>query len=126
MDTKFKYLDNDNTRRRKIAKYYRENIKNAAVILPETYDENAHVWHIFAIRTKERDRLQNYLRENGIETLIHYPIPPHKQECYKEWNHLSFPITEEIHNTILSIPISPIMNNEEVVKVVRVINEYIA
>lgn len=126
LDTKLKYLDNDNTRRRKIAKYYRENIKNPVVILPETYDENAHVWHIFAIRTKERDRLQNYLRENGIETLIHYPIPPHKQECYKEWNHLSFPITEEIHNTILSIPISPIMNNEEVVKVVRVINEYIA
>ena len=126
LDVKLKYLDNDNNRRREIAKYYRENIKNPEIILPKTYDENAHVWHIFAIRTKERNRLQNYLRENGIETIIHYPIPPHKQECYKEWNHLSFPITEEIHNTILSIPISPIMNNEEVVKVVRVINEYIA
>lgn len=124
LDTKLKYLDNDNTRRRKIAKYYRENIKNAAVILPETYDENAHVWHIFAIRTKERDRLQEYLKENGIETLIHYPIPPHKQDCYKEWNNLSYPVTEEIHKTILSIPISPVLTDNEVEKVVEVINGF--
>ena len=124
LDTKLKYLDKDNTRRRKIAKYYRENIKNPVVILPETYDENAHVWHIFAIRTKERDRLQNYLRKNGIETLIHYPIPPHKQDCYKKWNNLSFPLTEEIHKTILSIPISPVLTDNEIEKVVEVINAY--
>ena len=124
LDTKLKYLDNDNTRRRKIAKYYRENIKNPVVILPETYDENAHVWHIFAIRTKERDRLQECLKENGIETLIHYPIPPHKQDCYKEWNNLSFPLTEEIHKTILSIPISPVLTDNEVEKVVEILNSY--
>ena len=124
LDIKLKYLDKDNSRRRQIAKYYRENIKNPAVILPETYDENAHVWHIFAIRTKERDRLQEYLKENGIETLIHYPIPPHKQDCYKEWNNLSFPLTEEIHKTILSIPISPVLTDNEVEKVVEVINGF--
>ena len=124
LDVKLIYLDNDNNRRREIAQYYRENIKNPEIILPKTYDENAHVWHIFAIRTKERDRLQNYLRENGIETIIHYPIPPHKQECYKEWNHLSFPITEEIHNTILSIPISPVMTDMELKIIVEILNAY--
>lgn len=122
LDIKLNSLDKDNNRRREISKYYRENIKNPAVILPETYDENAHVWHVFAIRTKERDRLQECLKENGIETLIHYPIPPHKQDCYKEWNNLHLPITEEIHNTILSLPISPVMTDEEVEKIIKIIN----
>lgn len=124
LDVKLKYLDDDNKRRRDIAKYYKDNIKNPKIILPQIYDENAHVWHVFAIRTQNRDELQSYLKENQIETLIHYPIPPHKQECYKEWNHLSFPITEEIHKTILSIPMSPVLTNEEVEKVVSVINAY--
>ena len=124
LDIKLNSLDKDNNRRREISKYYRENIKNPAVILPETYNENAHVWHIFAIRTEERDRLQEYLKENGIETLIHYPIPPHKQDCYKEWNNLSFPLTEEIHKTILSIPISPVLTDNEVEKVVEILNSY--
>lgn len=122
LDVKLPYLDKDNARRREISKYYRENIENPNVILPETYDENAHVWHIFAIRTKNRDDFQKYLTENEVQTLIHYPIPPHKQECYREWNDLSFPVTEEIHNTILSLPISPVMTNEEAEKVVEVVN----
>ena len=84
--------------------------------------ENSNVWHIFPIRTKNRDKLQQYLKENGIETMIHYPIPPHKQLAYKEWNNLSLPITEEIHNTILSLPISSVMVKEEANKVVEVIN----
>ncbi len=124
LDVKLQHLDKDNARRREISKYYRENIKNPEIILPETYGENAHVWHIFAVRTKNRDKLQNYLTENGIQTLIHYPTPPHKQECYKEWNNLSFPVTEEIHKTILSLPISPVMTDEEVKKVAEVINNY--
>ncbi len=124
LDIKLKELDKDNEKRREISKYYRENIKNPAIILPEIYDEKAHVWHIFAIRTKERDRLQKYLKDNGIETLIHYPIPPHKQVCYKELNNLSLPITEEIHQTILSLPISPVLEYEEVERVVEVINRY--
>lgn len=124
LDVKLKHLDADNMRRREISKYYKENIKNPEIILPETYSENAHVWHIFAVRTKDRDKLQNYLTENDIQTLIHYPTPPHKQECYKEWNNLSFPVTEEIHKTILSLPISPVMEDDEVKKVVEVINGY--
>lgn len=122
LNIKLNSLDNDNNRRREISKFYRENIKNPEIILPEVYSENAHVWHIFAIRTSKRDNLQKYLKERGIETLIHYPISPHKQECYKEWNHLHFPITEEIHNTILSLPISPVMTDEEVEKIIKIIN----
>lgn len=125
LDVKLKYLDKDNQRRREISQYYRENIKNEKIILPETYNEDSHVWHVFVVRTQERDRFQQYLLDNGIQTIIHYPTPPHKQECYKEWNNLSFPITEEIHKTIISLPISPVMTENEVKKVVEVVNAYI-
>ena len=125
LDVKLKYLDKDNQRRREISKYYRENIKNEKIILPTAYNEHSHVWHVFVVRTQERDRFQQYLTDNGIQTIIHYPTPPHKQEAYKEWNNLSFPITEEIHKTIISLPISPVMTDEEFKKVVEVVNEYI-
>lgn len=124
LDIKLKHLDSDNNKRREISKYYRENIKNSKIILPETYDEKSHVWHIFAVRTQNRDEFQKYLTEKSIQTIIHYPTPPHKQGAYKEWNNLSFPITEEIHNTILSLPISPVMTDSEIEKVVEVVNEY--
>ena len=124
LDVKLQYLDNDNQRRREIAKYYRENIKNSKFILPQCENEESHVWHVFAVRTENRDELQEYLKQNDIQTLIHYPIPPHKQECYKDWNARSYPITEEIHKTILSLPISPVMTDEEVKIVVSVINKY--
>lgn len=124
LDIKLKHLDSDNNKRREISKYYRENIKNSKLILPETYDEKSHVWHIFAVRTQNRDEFQKYLTKKGIQTIIHYPTPPHKQGAYKEWNNLSFPITEEIHNTILSLPISPVMTDSEIEKVVEVVNEY--
>lgn len=124
LDIKLKHLDSDNNKRREISKYYRENIKNSKIILPETYEEKSHVWHIFAVRTHNRDEFQKYLTEKGIQTIIHYPTPPHKQGAYKEWNNLSFPITEEIHNTILSLPISPVMTDSEIEKVVEVVNEY--
>lgn len=124
MDVKLPHLDSDNARRREISKYYRENIKNEKIILPKTYDENAHVWHIFAIRTENRDELQKHLETNGIQTNIHYPTPPHKQGAYKEWENQSYPISEEIHRTILSLPISPVMTSVEVKKVVEVVNEF--
>lgn len=124
LDVKLPHLDDDNNRRREIAKYYRENIKNPKIILPQTYDEKAHVWHVFAVRTKNRNEFQDYLKQNDIQTLIHYPTPPHKQEAYKEWNNLSYPISEEIHNTIISIPISPVMTDTEIKRVVEVINAY--
>lgn len=125
LDVKLKYIDEENARRREIAKRYIAEIKNPKIILPENpADESEHVWHIFTIRTSERENLQNYLTENGVQTLIHYPIPPHKQQAYKEWNDQSFPITEQIHNEVLSLPISPIMSEDEVTKVIEVINSY--
>lgn len=124
LDVKLPYLDSDNQRRRDIANYYLANIKNDKIIMRKAYEEKANVWHIFPVRTPNRDEFQEYLKQNDIQTLIHYPIPPHKQECYKEWNELSFPITEKIHNTIISLPISPVMTDEEVEKVVEVVNKY--
>ena len=124
LDVKLKYLDNDNARRKEIAQYYLTNIKNPLIKLPQTYSENSHVWHVFAIRVKERERFKGYLDDNDIQTIIHYPIPPHKQECYKELNHLSFKITEQIHSEIISIPISPVMSDSQIQKVVEVVNEF--
>ena len=124
LDVKLKYLDKDNLKRKEIAKFYNKNIKNAKIVLPNSYSENSHVWHIYAIRVQNRKDLQEYLLNNDIQTLIHYPIPPHKQMCYREWNDLSLPITEEIHNTILSLPISPVMTEGEIHKVVEVLNKY--
>ena len=131
LDAKLPHLDADNQRRREIANYYCENIKNPKIITPlrpsdtsPSRGAEAHVWHIFAIRCKERDKLQKYLEEKGIQTNIHYPTPPHKQGAYKEWENMSFPISEEIHQTELSLPISPVMTVEEVQKVVEVLNEW--
>ena len=124
LDVKLAHLDADNARRREIAKYYRENITNPKIILPKIYDENAHVWHVFVVRTENRDDFCKYLNDNGIQTNIHYPTPPHKQGAYSEWNDQSFPITQEIHQTCMSLPISPVMTDDEVKKVVEVVNEY--
>ncbi len=119
-------LDADNQRRREIAQYYCENIKNPAIILPSLSrlvpQSLSHVWHLFVIRHSQRDKLQQYLTENGIQTLIHYPIPPHKQNAYLDWNKMSFPITEKMHNEVISLPISPVMSKVETKKVVEVIN----
>ena len=124
LDIKLARLDADNAKRREIAKIYRESITNPKIILPKVYDENACVWHCFVVRTKKRDEFQAYLSENGVQTIIHYPTPPHKQGAYKEWENHSYPISEEIHRTIISLPISPVMSDEEVAKIVEVVNDY--
>ena len=124
LDVKLEHLEEDNKRRRDISKLYRENIKNPIIVLPKTYDERAHVWHVFVVRTEERDRFQQYLADNDIQTIIHYPTPPHKQLAYQEWNNCSYPITEEIHKTVISIPMSPVMTNEEVERVIEIVNKY--
>ncbi len=124
LDVKLPHLDADNERRREIAGYYRDNIKNPNIILPQTYDEQSHVWHVFVIRTPRREELQKYLEDNGIQTNIHYPTPPHKQGAYREWEKLSFPVSEKIHQEVLSLPISPVLSADEVKKVVEVINEW--
>lgn len=124
LDVKLKYLDADNQRRREISKFYRANIKNEKIILPEVSDEESHVWHLFVVRTDDRKKLEKHLNDNGIQTNIHYPTPPHKQECYKEWEKMLFPVTEKIHNEVLSLPISPVMTNDEISKVVEVLNVF--
>lgn len=124
LDVKLKYLDADNARRRDIAKYYQDNIKNDAIILPKSYSEESHVYHVFAVRTADRAKLVEFLKGKDIQTLIHYPIPPHKQDAYREWNSQSYPISESIHSTILSVPISPVMTDDEVDYVVKSLNEY--
>jgi len=136
LNIKLKYLDTENQRRRVIAQYYCENIKTPAIILPSLSpsvsqslspsvpQSLSHVWHLFIIRHPQRDHLQQYLTENGIQTLIHYPIPPHKQLAYKTWNHLNLPVTESIHKEVLSLPISPVMEDFEIEKVVEILNRY--
>jgi dTDP-4-amino-4,6-dideoxygalactose transaminase len=125
LSIKLKYLDTENEIRRKIADYYMENIKNEQIILPSpTEYKESHVQHLFVIRTKQRDKLQAHLNQNDIQTLIHYPIPPHKQECYKKWNLLSFPITEKIHKEVLSLPISPVLKEREIEIIAEQINKF--
>ena len=125
LDVKLKYIDIENNKRRMIAERYFAEIDNAKLVLPVLPKNRfEHVWHLFVIRATERNRLQNYLNDNGIQTLIHYPIPPHKQCAYKEFNNLSFPITEQIHDQVLSLPISPVMEEAEVSKVISVINSF--
>jgi len=124
LSVKLKFLKADNNRRREIAKYYRENIKNDKIILPQTYDELAHVWHVFVIRVKDREKMKKYLTDNDIQFNIHYPIAPHKQLCYQEWEQLSLPVTELIHREVISIPISPILTDREVSHIVEVLNDY--
>lgn len=124
LDVKLKYLDEDNAKRREVAKRYMEGITNPAVKLPAIKDWNAHVFHIFPLMTRRRDELQQYLENNGIQTLIHYPIPPHKQECYKEWAGLSLPVSEKLHSEELSLPVSPVMTEEEVDTIIKVINSW--
>ena len=121
---KLKYLEKDNNLRRMVAKEYINRISNPEIILPVIKDWNEHVFHLFVVRCKRRDELQHYLEDRGIQTLIHYPIPPHKQHCYKNWRTFSFPITEQIHREILSLPISPVLEDFEIDKIIESINEF--
>ena len=121
---KLKYIDQNNKIRRNIAEYYIDNIINDNLILPLRQNDESHVWHLFVTRTKKRDTFQKFLREKGIETLIHYPIPPHKQEAYKAYNSHKYPITEKIHKTILSIPLNTALTEKEIKHIVNVCNQY--
>ena len=124
LDVKLKYLDADNAHRARIAALYRSAIGNPLVRLPQELPSEQNVWHLFPVLCTERDRLQAYLSENGVGTVIHYPIPPHKQECYREWNALSFPITERIAREELSLPIGPCITEAEALAVAGLINEF--
>ena len=124
LNVKLKYINQDIEDRRKVANYYLTNIKNPQITLPTFLNMQQHVWHLFVIRTENREKLQSYLTENGVQTLIHYPIPPHQQEAYKKINKLPLPITEKIHREVLSLPLSPVMTEVEVNKVIELLNNY--
>ena len=122
---KLKRLDADNEARRRVAQAYSEGINNPLITLPTLpEDPLQNVWHIYPIRTQERDRLREYLSASGIETMVHYPIPPHRQKAYSEWNDRTYPISERIHREILSLPMSPVMREEEVQRVIEALNGY--
>ncbi|MFW1858330.1 DegT/DnrJ/EryC1/StrS family aminotransferase [Acinetobacter defluvii] len=128
LDVKLNYLDQEIEKRRKIAALYLNKIRNSYIKLPLEYcnveQYGAHVWHLFVVQTKYRDKLKDYLYENGVQTLIHYPIPPHKQQAYKELNHLTLPITERIHQQVLSLPISAILSLEDAEYIIDTINKF--
>jgi len=144
---KLKYLDRQNQTRRDIAQQYLEPIDHPDVTLPAVHDfsENApgsnggtpvdptatpvtavdsHVWHLFVVRHPDRDALRQYLEDEGVDTLIHYPIPPHEQEAYSEWEDQSLPITERIHEEVLSLPMGPHLSEEDAATVSKLLNEY--
>ena len=128
LDVKLKYLDQETQHRRHIASLYLNGIKNPLIQLPlkevnaETYEQ--HVWHLFVIRTNQRDALQKYLLDHGVQTLIHYPIPPHKQQAYKEWNNLSYSISEQIHDEVLSLPMGPTLSAVDAERVITLCNQF--
>lgn len=124
LNVKLPNLDRENKCRRLIAKRYMTEIKNDKMILPDWNCSANHVFHLFVIRTQNRNDLQNYLLENGIQTLIHYPVAPHKQKALSNWNSLSFPITEKMHDEVLSLPISPVLTSKEVEFIITVLNKY--
>jgi dTDP-4-amino-4,6-dideoxygalactose transaminase len=124
LNVKLKYIEKDILERRRVADYYLKNIKNPTITLPEVLDKGGHVWHLFVIRTSKREELQKFMDGNGVQTIIHYPIPPHKQKCYKEMNNMCFDLTEQIHNEVVSLPISPVLTEAELSKIVNLINSF--
>lgn len=124
LDVKLRHLDEDVVLRKRVAKKYYEEIKNPKIQLIKVNDWEQRAFHLFPILCENRDELQKYLEKNGVGTNIHYPIPPHKQECYKEWNNFSFPVTEYIHKCELSLPMSPCLTDEEIKYVIKMINKF--
>lgn len=126
LDVKLKYLMEDNAHRKEVAHYYYEHIDNPLITMPDLLPDEQNAYHLFPILVADgkRDELHDYLAQNGVGTVIHYPIPPHKQECYKEWNGMSYPITEKIANEELSLPIGPAISIEEISFIINTINKY--
>ena len=123
LSVKLRHLNDETAHRREIAAKYIKGIYNPVITLP-SYKDDSHVWHVFVIRSPQRDALQRYLEENGVQTLIHYPIPPHKQQAYSDWNELSYPISEKIHSEVLSLPIGPTLSFDDVDKVIKLCNSF--
>lgn len=125
LSVKLKYIDEQNNARRKIATRYLSGIHNSLITLPQApANELEHVWHLFILRVEDRSKFMQYLYDSGVSTLIHYPIPPHQQKAFKEWNHESYPISERLHETVVSIPLYPTLRDNEIEKIIQVCNNY--
>ncbi|MFD2908006.1 DegT/DnrJ/EryC1/StrS family aminotransferase [Flavobacterium ardleyense] len=124
LNVKLPYLDKESQIRRALAKMYISQIKNDKITLPYWDEANNHVFHLFVLRTENRVALQEHLKSNGIDSMIHYPIPPHKQKALAEWNNLSFPTTEQIHREVLSIPLNSTLTIDEIQKIITILNSY--
>ncbi|MGG5485505.1 DegT/DnrJ/EryC1/StrS family aminotransferase [Gaetbulibacter sp. PBL-D1] len=124
LSIKLKGLDNENKRRQEVAKQYLNGIKNEKIILPFYDTTKNHIFHAFVVQVNERKKFTEYLTNNGVGWLIHYPIAPHKQNAFKKYSELNLPITESIHNTVVSIPMSPVITDAEVKKVIETLNAY--
>lgn len=132
LSVKLRYLDTEITHRRAVAAAYFQGINNPEIVLPfenlthNIQQESSHVWHLFVIRSKQREALQKHLVSQGVQTLVHYPVPPHQQQAYKEWNKRSFPVTEKIHQQVLSLPIGPAMNKKQISAVINACNSFLS
>lgn len=127
LSVKLKHLDTEIVHRRKTAQAYLDGITNPAIVLPAinpTFTNEVHVWHLFVIRCEQREALQKYLAEQGIQTLIHYPIPPHQQQAYKEWNMERYPVSEMIHQQVMSLPMGPTITDEQIARVIAACNSF--
>ncbi len=124
LSAKLLFLDQENNRRREIARYYLTEMKNPAVTLPPADQIRQDVWHLFVIRHPRRDALRVYLHDRGIGSDVHYPTPPHRQKAYPELAHLSFPIAEALHREVLSLPLNPTLTNDEAAYIVDMINQF--
>ena len=126
LDVKLKYLVEDNQHRKEVAHYYYEHISNPLITLPDLLPDEQNAYHLFPILVGEnkRDALHDYLEEHGVGTVCHYPIAPHKQECYKKWNNIKLPITEQVADQELSLPIGPTITIREIEEVVDLINQF--
>ncbi len=124
LKVKLHYLDGENDRRREIAAQYLDRIDNGNLILPANGTARSHVWHLFVVRVEHRDTFAAYLRDKGVGTMVHYPVPPHQQQAYASWNDLHYPITEEIHRTVISLPLNPSLTDDDVQTVIDACNAY--
>ena len=124
LSVKLKHIDEENRQRVEVARLYTRFIRNERITLPQTGEAGEHIWHQYVVRCAERDRLMRYLEDEGVGTLIHYPIPPHKQRCYREYNHLHLPIAEQLAGEVLSLPMSSYLTEDEVCEIAAVINRF--
>ncbi len=124
LEVKLKYLDQENNTRIEIAKKYLNGINNKKLILPKEVTDNSHIWHLFVMQVNDRKEFAKHLLDNGVDSMIHYPIPPHKQKAYAGWNDKKYPITEKIHKTVISLPLNPNLSEEETDKIIKVCNAF--